>query len=163
MRRCILHTLTRIFLKYLDSEAADLLEEGRIHFNRFDLQNRNIVPQGDKTVLFLWTSDRILNTMYVLLSQRGHQVTTSGMTLEVRNCGPEELFDELQQIADLEPPEPAQLAASVENKIIDKHDRYLTEELLNANYASKQLDVEGALKTVKAIVGKTDRNPDKSY
>jgi len=138
--------------KYLDSKGADLLKEGRRHFDRLDLQNRQIVPQGKRTVLFLWAGDRVVNTMHMLLSDRGYQASKTGMTLEIRDCKPEGLFEELQQIVNSEPPSPSQLAESVENKIIDKHDRYLTEDLLDLNYASKRLDVEGARSEAKEII-----------
>lgn len=138
--------------RYLDSEGIGLLEEGRTHFDRLNLAERTIVPQGNHTVLFLWTGDRIVNTIHVLLTQIGFQVSKTGMTLQIRDCHPEKVFEELQQIAVTEPSESAQLAECVENKIVDKHDRYLTNELLNANYASKLLDVPGALDRISSIV-----------
>lgn len=138
--------------RYLDSGGVDLLKEGRTHFNRLDLQNRNIISQGNHTVLFLWAGDRIVNTMQVFLTERGFQTAKTGMTLQIRDCQPEELCEELQRIALTEPSESAQLAECVENKIIDKHDRYLTDELLNENYTSKQLDVCGALNELSSIV-----------
>lgn len=139
--------------KYLNSKSSELLQEGRMHFDRLGLEDRHIVPQGERTVLFLWAGDRIVNTMHVLLSQRGYQVSKIGMTLEVQNCGPEKLFEELQHIVSSKPPNPSQLAESVENTIIDKHDQYLTESLLRTNYASKRLDVEGAIRKAKNIIG----------
>jgi len=138
--------------RYLDSEGKDLLEEGRMHFDRLDLQSRNVVPKGEQTVLFIWAGDRIINTLNVLLTQRGYQASKAGMTLELQDCQPEELFEDLEEIVASEPPQPANLADSVKNKIIDKHDRYLTEGLLNSNYASKRLDVQGALREAEAIV-----------
>ncbi len=138
--------------RYLDSDGIDLLEEGRTHFGRLNLAERTIVPQGNHTVLFLWTGDRIVNTIHVLLTQIGFQVSKTGMTLQIRDCHPEKVFEELQQIAVTEPSESAQLAECVENKIVDKHDRYLPNELLNANYASKLLDIPGALDRISAIV-----------
>lgn len=138
--------------RYLDSGAKELLKEGRIHFDRLDLEQRNIVRQGSQTVLFLWAGDRVVNTMHVLLTTRGFQAAKSGLALHVRNCGPEELFEELQRITSSDPPEAEQLAESVENKVLDKHDHYLSEDLLNKNYASKQLDVEGTLSEIRSIV-----------
>lgn len=136
---------------YLDAKGRELLGEGRTHFDRLDLHDRHIVPQGERTILFLWAGDRIVNTMHVLLSQRGYQASKTGMALEFQNCGSEEVFEELQDIARSEPPDPSQLAESVENKIADKHDRYLPADLLNANYASKRLDVKGAIREAKDI------------
>lgn len=138
--------------RYLDSHAVDLLEEGRMHFERLDLQNRQIVPKGGQTVLFLWTSDRVINTIFVLLSSRGYQASKAGMTLQFRDSRPEELLNEFQRISTSGPPDGSELAGTVENKIVDKHDRYLSEELLNVNYASKRLDIEGALSEIDAMI-----------
>lgn len=152
VRKQMYETYTKTSIpKYLDSKGCELLEEGRTHFDRLDLQDRHIVPQGERTVLFLWTGDRIVNTMYVLLSQKDYQVSKTGMTLELQHCGPEELLEELQRIVSSEPPKPSQLAKSVENTIVDKHDRYLPDNLLNANYVSKRLDIKGALRVAKDI------------
>lgn len=140
--------------RYLDAKGVDLLEEGRDHFERLDLKNQYLIQQGEHTVLFIWAGDRIVNTIHMLLTERGCKVSKAGMTLQVRDCLPSELFEELCKIAAAQPSEPAGLAETVENKIIDKHDRYLQEELLNSNYASKRLDIEGALNEINAIVNK---------
>jgi len=95
-----------------------------------------------------------VNTIHMLLAERGYKASKAGMTLQVRNCLPSELFDDLCEVSIGQPPEPTELAETVENKIIDKHDRYLPEELLNSNYASKRLDIEGALNEINAIVSK---------
>jgi ATP-dependent Lhr-like helicase len=136
----------------LDAEGAELLEEGRVHFERLDLENQHLIRQGVHTVLFVWAGDRVMNTIQMLLLERGYKVSKAGMTLQVRECLPSELFDDLCEIASVQPPEPAKLAETVQNKIIDKHDRYLPEELLNSNYASERLDIEGALNEIDAIV-----------
>ncbi|MFA9518111.1 helicase-related protein, partial [Halopenitus sp. H-Gu1] len=138
--------------RYLDTEAVDLLEEGRVHFERLDLENQNLIRQGAHTILFVWAGDRVMNTIHLLLAERGYKASKAGMTLQVQNCQPAEVLEELCEIASLQPAEPAALAESVENKIVDKHDRYLPEELLNLNYASNRLDIEGALNQINAIV-----------
>jgi ATP-dependent Lhr-like helicase len=138
--------------RYLDTEAVDLLEEGRVHFERLDLENQNLIQQGEHTILFVWAGDRVVNTIHLLLAERGYNASKAGMTLQVRDCRPSELFNDLCEIMTSQPPEPAELAETVENKIIDKHDRYLAEELLNSNYASKRLDINGALNAINAIV-----------
>ena len=140
--------------RYLDPEAVNLLEEARVHFERFDLKNQNLIRQGEQTILFVWAGDRVVNTIHLLLADRGYKASKAGMSLQVQNCHPPELLEELYEIASMQSPEPAKLAASVENKIIDKHDRYLPEGLLNSNYASARLDVESALNQLQSIVSK---------
>lgn len=141
--------------RYLDPDGEELLEEGRKNFDRYDLANRDCIPQGEDTVLFLWTGDRIVNTIHVMLVERGLQASKTGMSLQVRDCTPEEFMDELQQIISSGPPQPAKLAEIVENKLLDKHDCYLPEELLCENYASKLLDVDKALSEADRIVAES--------
>ena len=62
------------------------------------------------------------------------------------------LLEELQRVVTSKPPDPEHLAECVENKIVDKHDHYLPDELLCENYASKQLDIEGAFDEVEKIL-----------
>lgn len=46
-----------------------------------------------------------------------------------------------------------ELAAVAENKINEKYDQYIPEELLCSEFASRYLDQEGALKTAKKLLG----------
>lgn len=138
--------------RYLDTGGEALLEEGRTHFERFGLQNRDIVQQGSKTLLFLWTGDRVVNTIHILLTQMGFQASKHGPILQLRNCQAEELLEALQRVITSDTPNPAQLAECVENKIVDKHDHYLPEELLRVNYASKQFEIGKAIDEIDKIV-----------
>jgi ATP-dependent Lhr-like helicase len=140
---------------YLDDGGEDLLAEGRMHFHRFDLDSRDIVSQGQNTILFVWAGDRTINTVLVLLSWRGLKVSKSGMSLEIRDATPGMVLDHLRTLLEGERPQSATLAESVENKIIDKHDTYLRPDLLDANYASKRLDVDGASKQLERILSRS--------
>ena len=58
----------------------------------------------------------------------------------------------LQRMASNPPPDPAVLADSVRNKLSEKYDWLLDEPLMNAEYASRKLDVSGAHEFVKTLV-----------
>jgi ATP-dependent helicase Lhr and Lhr-like helicase len=49
--------------------------------------------------------------------------------------------------------DPAALAATIANKATEKHDRWLDEELLAADYARRALDRVGAWRAARAILG----------
>jgi hypothetical protein len=49
------------------------------------------------------------------------------------------------------PPDPAHLARSVGNKRSGKYDRYLDEDLLSIDYASRRLDTAGAWRALHDI------------
>jgi hypothetical protein len=44
------------------------------------------------------------------------------------------------------PPNPEQLAETVENKVKEKWDSLLPEQLLNKTFASRELDIEGLMR-----------------
>lgn len=136
---------------YLDQGAEELLVEGRTHFHRFGLDERSILSSGEDSLLFVWKGDRVINTIAVLLAAQGIQVSKSGMTLEVQNTGSSKLASHLDAIESEGAYDAHTLVNQVQNKIIDKHDRFLSEELLNVNYASKQLDIHGAIDTLRGL------------
>lgn len=138
--------------KYLDSSAVDLLKEGRRHFDRYELSDNHMLHQGKSTVLFIWAGDNLVNTVHVLLTRNGFQASKNGMALHVNECTPNELTETLSKIVSSEPPEPSELADVVENKILDKHDRFLPNNLLCENYASKRLDVQDAIHRIEEII-----------
>ncbi len=49
----------------------------------------------------------------------------------------------MRGILERPPPEPRELARVVENKVSEKYDAYLSEDLLCADYGSRALDIAG--------------------
>ena len=132
---------------FLDSTGRELLAEGRRTFQRFALRGRPFLRHGRHTLLFPWVGDRIMNTLALQLRARGVAVAIEGTALLVRDTTPVELHEHIEVVADAGPPDTGLLAASVENKQTEKHHVFLSEELLDADYASSQLDSEGAWRT----------------
>lgn len=50
----------------------------------------------------------------------------------------------LKALAESDPMDPVQLATTVENKVAEKYDHCLPDDLLCRDYASRSLDVQGA-------------------
>ena len=133
---------------FLDAAGRELLAEGRKAFQRFALRGRPFLHHGRHTLLFPWAGDRIMNTMALQLRARQLAVAIEGMALLVRDTTPVELQEHIQALADAGPPDTGMLATSVENKRTEKHHVFLSDDLLDADYASSQLDSEGAWRTV---------------
>ena len=112
------------------------------------LRGRPFLHHGRYTLLFPWAGDRIMNTMALQLRARQLAVAIEGMALLVRDTTPVELQEHIQALADAGPPDTGMLATSVENKRTEKHHVFLSDDLLDADYASSQLDSEGAWRTV---------------
>ena len=120
------------------------LAEGRMAFRRFGLRDRPFVHHGRHTLLFPWAGDRIMNTLALQLRARQVAVAIEGLALLARDTTPLDLHAHLTALAAAGPPDARMLAASVENKRTEKHHVFLSDELLDADYASSQLDSEGA-------------------
>ncbi|NEO86863.1 MAG: DEAD/DEAH box helicase [Spirulina sp. SIO3F2] len=138
--------------RFLDKTAQVLLQEARDNFQRFDLTRRAILSNGSQVLLFCWLGSKVANTIYLLLHQRGLAVELDAIAISIQGVSPEELVEHLRAIAALEDIDPVALAALVPNKVIEKHDQWLGEALLNVNYASSHLDIPTARVALQNIL-----------
>ncbi len=137
---------------YLDSTSKDLLMEGRKFFLGYRLAESPILQAGKDSLLFIWKGDRIVNTVAILLKSRGLKVTRDGLAITVSDCHPVDLVHHLKGVLLDGPDDPVELAATVANKGTEKHDRFLNDELLCADYASKYLDLQEAFTAIAMLL-----------
>jgi ATP-dependent Lhr-like helicase len=136
---------------YLDSTARDLLSEARAHFSQYGLEYRSIVPSGAETVVFTWMGDRVNDKLVVWLKYLGQIAQNEGALVRVF-AAEGNAIAALQRVASDRTPDPSALADSVQNKIAEKYDWLLDEPLMNVEYASRRLDVDGAREVARALV-----------
>jgi ATP-dependent Lhr-like helicase len=136
---------------FLDATARDLLTEARTHFCLYGLECRSIVPAGAETVIFTWMGDRANDTLAVWLKYLGQIAQNEGATVRVF-AAEADTMAALRRIASDPIPDPAALAAPVKNKIFEKYDWLLDEPLMNAEYASRKLDVNGTRALVQNLL-----------
>jgi ATP-dependent Lhr-like helicase len=136
---------------FLDATARSLLIEAKANFERYGLAQTPILGYGSQTLLCCWMGDVVMNTILVQLQALGFTVSRDAIALVVEGLAPEQLLKQLQTIAKNPPVKAVALAASVKNKAVEKHDRFLTPELLCQNYAAAYLDISGAQKTIQKV------------
>ena len=136
---------------FLDATGRELLAEGRKAYQRFGLRDRRFLHHGRHTLLFPWAGDRIMNTLALQLRARGIAVAMEGLAILARDTTPLDLHAHVTALAEGGPPDSRMLAASVENKRAEKHHVFLSEELLDADYAASQLDSEGTWRTAMRL------------
>ena len=136
---------------YLDAKGRDLLTEARATFRRLQLPVTPVLQQGRDTWLFPWVGDRALNTLGLMLHTHSKRSFPHGPGLQLPETHTDSLSGFLGKLIAQGPPEPQKLAASVRNKRTEKHHRFLSDNLLNADYASSQLDINQAWTAIKAI------------
>jgi ATP-dependent helicase Lhr and Lhr-like helicase len=129
---------------FLDATACDLLVEGRDNFIRYQLHTSSILAYGNQSILFCWMGDVVVNTIMVQLVVRGLKVWKFGGSLSVEQITPDLLAEHLKQIASADPADAVSLASEVGNKVHEKYDFLLNEELLSENYAACLLDTRAA-------------------
>jgi ATP-dependent Lhr-like helicase len=136
---------------FLDATARNLLIEARATFTRYDLTQVPVLAYGNQTLLFCWAGDVVMNTILVQLQTFGLTVNRDAIALVVEGLTPQQLLKQLQTMAQNPPADAVTLAASVKNKLIEKHDRFLSQELLCQNYASAYLNIQGAQETIQKV------------
>lgn len=85
-----------------------------------------------------------MNTLAVVLTRHGLRAGQDGLAITIDNCSPAQLHELIREVAAGPAPDPVALARTIRAKAHDKYDRYLSEDLLNAAYAARALDVPGA-------------------
>ncbi|MDB4873359.1 MAG: hypothetical protein JWL97_4363, partial [Gemmatimonadales bacterium] len=133
---------------YLDATAQRLLAEARDTYRRLGLAKNPIVGWGNDTLLFPFRGDTVMSALGLALHQRGIRHEQDGLALCLEHTNPEQLTDLLTELAAAPPPDSNELAALVPDKIIDKYDEMLGEQLLTLAYAKRKLDVAGAWETL---------------
>jgi hypothetical protein len=129
---------------YLDRTARALLAEGRANYRRFGLHDSVIVQVHDgESQLILWRGDRIVSTVAVALTAHGLLTSQKGMILTV-DCDAVTLARVIRSQVKAGPPAPEELARKVANKVVQKWDHVLDDDLLDLVCARRDLDVDGA-------------------
>ncbi|MCP4217694.1 MAG: hypothetical protein GY765_23830 [bacterium] len=137
---------------YLDKEAAALFREGRDNFMRLQLNHRRIVPAGEDTIIFPWVGDKVLNTLHLLFKNQEIKTERHDFSLTVEGRTPDEVIALLEDIFKAGPVYPLHLASIVDAKKREKYDHYLPDALLCAEYASRFIDINGALECIESLI-----------
>ncbi|MCB2181227.1 MAG: DEAD/DEAH box helicase [Desulfobulbaceae bacterium] len=137
---------------FLDAKSRKLLLEGRQNFHSMGLARRSVVQAGEDVLLFCWDGDQSIYTLLLQLMNEGFRVEKSNFVLSIENKSEEEVFNILEEILASGISDEKYLASRVRNKITEKYDHFLAEELLTIDYASKFLNSNGAKKLVESIV-----------
>ncbi len=153
---CVRKEMRQVYMdgdipNYLDESGQELLREGRIAFQRFNLHDQPLVQQDRDSYLFPWVGDRTLNTLALQIRAQGVNVTVDQPALRFVSASPDKVNDCIDRIAKGERVDLEALATVVGNKKIEKHHKSLSERLLNVDYSSSQLDAEGSFQTAKNL------------
>jgi ATP-dependent Lhr-like helicase len=137
---------------FLEPSARALLHEGREAYTRYRLSQASLVEYANNVALFCWAGDRVLDTLLVQLRDRDLPVERDGVAVIVNNICSEALIPHLRALAAQGPADAVELAATVANKLVEKHHLFLSEELLSLDYSTCRLDPEGAWQALVRLI-----------
>ena len=144
---------------YLDAPAAKMLHEARSYFTMANLGKERIVPSGQGVLLFPWCGDKVMNTLAMQLISDGFKVVMEGVALNVLETDKHHISQYLKQLRQRSIRTAIELASAAKNKITEKYDRFLTPELLDADYASGCFAIPDAAVAIDDLITSLTHNP----
>ncbi len=137
---------------FLDDAAADLLAQARRTFRQHRLADRNLLQQGSDTIIVPWAGTTTSHTLALTMNGMGVPCTVDGLALTCPRSSNITVLRALQQVVAQRPVDPVMLATSVELKTENKYDPWLSEDLLNQDYAARRLDTEASQRTARRLL-----------
>jgi ATP-dependent Lhr-like helicase len=129
-------------MEFADDIARQLFKEGAEFFKRSGLTNQPIVQSGKHCYLFSWQGDKTVNTLTVILMQRGFVASSFAGVIEIQNTTIDEVENYLVDIVNDVLPNETELAGvlSEQQKHVEKYDEYISEPLLSESYGKRAFD-----------------------
>lgn len=124
---------------FLDNLGNKLFQEGVYFFKEACLENQPIYQSGKNSYIFSWMGDKVVNTLTVLLIKCGYVCSNFAGVIEIENSNADDIKKLLVDIAKKKLPSEPKLAKalSLQQKLIEKYDEYLPENLLAECYGRK--------------------------
>jgi ATP-dependent Lhr-like helicase len=139
-------------IPFLDAKAAALLDEARQTYRDLGLAEIDIRQSGNETQLLLWQGDRVNDTVILMMHERGFQGMNEGVCINFFGTDTVAVRAALGELITAGEFDNARLAATVQNKIREKWDSLLPDDVLAANYASQYLDMNAACAAVRSVL-----------
>jgi len=136
---------------FLDKTAASQLEEARYAYSQLELDRNTFLDNGNDVCLFSWLGDWVNDTLVLILMHHNLRATNEGVLVRVHGANLSDLLNAFARIRDAQLLSQEQLADSVQNKLKEKWDNLLTEQLLRKAFTSRELDMDGAAQFASEI------------
>jgi len=126
-------------IDFVDNLGRQLFQEGLDLFKDASLGRQPIYQSGNHCYIFSWMGDKVVNTLTVLLIRGGFVCSDFGGVIEVQNSNSGDIKNYLIDLANDELPDETELAGAltIQQKLVEKYDEYLPEDLLTEGYGRK--------------------------
>jgi ATP-dependent Lhr-like helicase len=138
---------------YLDKEAKSIFDEGIESFHTLGLDKSKVLQIGNTVHVLPWIGDRITTTITVLLRREGLAADCFGGVIDIGNSSIDSFHQAVDTILQGAKPPSSELASSVPDTIVEKHDPVLPKELRDLGYGARFFDVNGAWKWFSELSG----------
>lgn len=126
-------------IDYMDNLGRQLFQEGANLFKEANLEKQPLYQSGKNCYIFSWMGDKVVNTLTVILIRSGFECSNFAGVIEVQNANIDDIKNRLIDLANNALPDETELAGtlSIQQKLIEKYDEYLPEDLLTECYGRK--------------------------
>ncbi|WP_257285807.1 DEAD/DEAH box helicase [Endozoicomonas sp. SESOKO1] len=126
-------------IDFVDNSGRQLFLEGVHFFKEANLEYQSVYQNGKHCYIFSWMGDKVVNTLVALLIRSGFACSVFAGVIEVENSNSDDITNCLIDIANDVLPDETELSRtlSIQQKLIEKYDEYLPEELLTVGYGRK--------------------------
>lgn len=138
-------------ISFLDSQAAEFLQEARQWFKAANLERKHWSVDGDSILLFGWRGDATHDALALLLMARDIQTSNEGAAIRIFSTDQGRLLESLQEIGSGPVPRIIDLKVKPKDAIREKWDWALPEDLRLRSFTTAQLDLLGAQKLALAL------------
>jgi ATP-dependent Lhr-like helicase len=136
---------------YLDSTAKDMLASARSAAREADLARRNFLQDGADTIWFTWTGSRVQRTLAGLgRYARGLEVQDEGIALTFEKSVESTVREAYREFLH-DRPDVETLASNYPERVIEKYEQFLSDELQCRVFANHCLDMDGAIRTIALL------------
>lgn len=133
-------------IDFVDNLGRKLFQEGMYLFKEAKLEKQPVYQSGKHCYIFSWMGDKVVNTLTVLLIRNGFVCSNFGGVIEVQNSNADDIKNCLINLANDELPDEIELAGtlSIQQRVVEKYDEYLPEDLLTEGYGRKAFNSRAA-------------------
>ncbi len=148
---------------YLNEDAKALFNEGIECYHDLKLDKCQVLKLGNTIHVFTWLGDQIVNTITILLRNKGLVANCFGGIIDISNCSLETFAETVKAILSEPKLTSSELANLIPDTIVEKHDPILPKELRDICYGARFFDVDGALKWFSEYYKKAEIKNTKNY
>lgn len=121
---------------YSDKSATELIQEARESYDLYGLRKRNHLYSGDMILLFPWVGPQAQQALLLSLEDYELEPMPMGLAIGIPSKLEIQLRRALERLATAAPPDPVELAYLISQKLRDKYDWCLGDDLLAQELAA---------------------------